>query len=360
MDTMERSIFVLALLLGMLVVCLQASRVAGETYSVNDHQIEVGLIPEKSTIMLAEPIYLAFVVRNHSEQDLQVLVGGDYRNALGRPESFTVAVTRMDGKPVTQPSAGPSMGGMFGPKRIPAKGEHTFKLFLPHWATFEEPGDYSIRVRRTLQLSRHTPGRWDMQEKITDVQVQAGAEIKVLPQDRKEMGRIIAQLGDTMLGKRPDEAEPAARSLSYIHDERVIPYFVKAFETNEYNKKSTAIQALSKFNNEQAFQAIKKALDTKGADIGNATTAEVADQSARNIRHTAAAALARSPHPQSLPLLLSLRNNPSEAIRITVLHAVGKMKPEQAIPILQEMTQDESQLVSDEAKRYLGLHSSQK
>ena len=41
---------------------------------------------------------------------------------------------------------------------------------------------------------------------------------------------------------------------------------------------------------------------------------------------------------------------------MTILHVVGKMKPEEAIPILQEMAHDEDARESGtEAKRYLGI-----
>src|SRR5215212_9890408 len=98
-----------ALLLSLLFLTSQTSRAAGKADAVNTEQIEVRLVPDKPAIMLGEPIYISFIVQNNSDQDLQVLVGGDYRNALGRPESFTVTVAREDGKHVPQPSAGQSL-----------------------------------------------------------------------------------------------------------------------------------------------------------------------------------------------------------------------------------------------------------
>ena len=98
-------------------------------------------------------------------------------------------------------------------------------------------------------------------------------------------------------------------------------------------------------------------METKGEDIGNTTDEEVANQLAENIRHAAAAALAKSPHPEAIPFLLSRRNETSEGVRITVIHVLGKMKPEEAIPILQEMVRDRNERVSKEAQRYLDLFS---
>jgi len=72
----------------------------GQTYSVNGAPIEVSLLPEKSVIMLGEQIHLSFIVRNLSGTNLQFSEGGDYRNRLGRPESYDVRAVRSDGKQV--------------------------------------------------------------------------------------------------------------------------------------------------------------------------------------------------------------------------------------------------------------------
>jgi hypothetical protein len=72
----------------------------GQTYSVNGAPIEISLLLEKSVIMLGEPIHLSFIVRNLSGTDLRFSEGGDYRNRLGRPESYDVRAMGSDGKQV--------------------------------------------------------------------------------------------------------------------------------------------------------------------------------------------------------------------------------------------------------------------
>ena len=335
------------------VLMVLAWQAHGEIYQMNGYRIETSLVPEKSTIMLGEPIYLSFLVQNHADQDLQVLVGGDYRNALGRPESFTVTVVRADGKRVPQPDAGPSFGGICGPQRLPASGTYLFKLFLPHWATFQEVGCYTVTAKRTLQLSKYKSGQWNYREQTDDVAAQASAIIEVVPLDQAKLGEIIMSLGNAMLGKEYEQAELAARTLTYIEDERTIPYFVKAFATNNYTQKFTALNALARFHSDVAFQCLQQGVITSAEEI--TTTKAVAAQLAENIRITAAQALARSPHPEAIPLLLSRRNDACEGVRITVLHVLGKMAPETAIPILKEMLQDNSKLVRDEAKRYFDI-----
>lgn len=349
--------YVLVLLLILPICVTQTPQVTCESYTVDGYEIRTRLVPDQTTIMLGEPIYVSFIVDNHSNQDLRVLEGGDYRNRLGRPESFTVTVQGEDNRHVPQPDAGPGHGGLLGPRRIPAMGNYTFRLFLPNWATFQEVGNYTIVASRILALSKYTSEEWDCREKTTDVQTEASTQIQVVPLDEVKMGKLIEHLGSAILNENDNES---TRALKYIQDERVIPYFIKALETDSYSKKFSALHALSKFDNESAFLGLQKGFTTKAKDIEKVATEELAVQLVDNIHHTAAIALAESPHPGAIPYLLSKRHHPSESVRITILHVLGKMQPENAIPILQEMTHDKSRIVSAEAKRYLKLLSLRK
>ena len=321
----------------------QTSQVTCETYTVYGYEIQTRLVPDKTTVMLGEPIYVSFIVENHSEQDLDVLVGGDYRNRLGRPESFSVTVQGEDKRHVPQPDAGPGMGGLLGPEQIPAGGNYAFRLFLPNWTTFQEVGNYTMAASRILSLRKHTSELWNLLEVGPQVQAEASTKIRVVPLDEVKMGNIIDRLGGAMFSKYINEREEATRALDYIQDERVIPYFVRASETNRYGLKFNSLHALSKFDSESAFVALRNGLETEGEDI--------------NIYLSAAGALAMSPYPDAIPYLLSKREHPCEGVRMTILHALGEMKPDEAIPILQEMTHDKSESVSAEAKRYLELLS---
>src|SRR5215475_6877058 len=97
----------------------------GQTYSVNGAPIEVSLLPEKSVIMLGEPIHLSFIVRNLSGTDLYFREGGDYRNRLGRPESYDVRAVRSDGRQVPKPEVLSAMGGLSGYEEVPARAAAT-------------------------------------------------------------------------------------------------------------------------------------------------------------------------------------------------------------------------------------------
>jgi hypothetical protein len=345
----------LILFLGAIVLLSTVLPVSAEVYQVNQSLLEVTLLAEKPTIMLGEPAYLSFLVKNQSKLDLQVLVGGDYRNALGRPDSFAVTITDENGRLVSQPDAGPALGGIVGPQKIPASGSYTFKLFLPDWAIFKKIGTYSIVAKRTLKISKYAAKDWD-KDQSAGIQAQASTKIRIVPLNNDAMGTILATLGHTMLSARYDESEIATKRLMAIQDKRVIPYFVKAFATRDYSKKYAALGALAPFNDDAALDVLRQGMEAKGAEMGEEPlTPAVANSLAENIRTAAAQDLARSPHPGAIPFLLSKRTDPSEGVRITVLHALGKMKPKVALPILQEMVRDKNKRVRDEADRYIKL-----
>jgi len=145
-------------------------------------------------------------------------------------------------------------------------------LFLPDWATIDRPGTYSI-----------------------------------VAQDKEKMGALIQDLGDRIIKERGMEPDSPLKYLSTINDERAIPYLVKALGTDDSGLRHQALSALAKFNNETAFQALKKGMGTTGDEIGNATTPKIANQLADNLRLAAANALSISPYPEAKPFLISRR-----------------------------------------------------
>src|SRR5262249_8320894 len=52
--------------------------------------IRVSLVPDQTEIMVGEPVYLSFTVRNLTWSSMRTIQGGDYRNKFGRPESYSV------------------------------------------------------------------------------------------------------------------------------------------------------------------------------------------------------------------------------------------------------------------------------
>ena len=332
----------------------------GQGFKVGNADLEASLLPDKPEIMVGEPVYLSFQVQNRSDQDLQTIQGDGYQNGVGRPETYKVTVMDGKGKALPVIDVGPSMGHVTGPRKVPAKELWVRRLFLPHWVKVTAAGDYTITCKTTLKISPHTPGRWDGNEKTTDVDVEVQAKLRAVPYDSQKMGKIIEHLGNAMLGEHWDVSEQATRSLSDIEDDRVIPFFNKAMATRDYSLKFSALDALAKFKSDEALAGLKKGMTTQAPDIGSATTEVVAAQLAVNIRQAAAIALSRNPHPDAKRLLLSMWEDPDYGVRVDVLHALGKMDTPESLEMLQKMSKDADKIVRDEALRYLKLRMEKK
>jgi hypothetical protein len=326
----------------LLTACLIAAcaPVSAQTFVTKDGGvIEVSLKPDKKVIMLGETTYLSYEVKNFSEHDLCMSVGGDYRNEFGRPDSFKVTVVRDDGKPVPQPEVKLSMGGLVGCARIPAHGSHVIKLFLPHWATFESTGTYSIRVERGLALTKYSAK--DSTKFTSDV----STKIEIVPTDEKSLGEVIDSLGKVMLDPEHPESEQATAALNFIDDKRAIKFFVQALEkfsqaadhTREHDRIRPVASALSKFNDDDALAAIEKLMDSRNQET----------------RRDIASALGRSKHPQAIELLLKMRTDNYWGVRLEIAFALGMIETSRSNSLLREMLEDESEYVRNAAKHYL-------
>ncbi len=108
--------------------------------------------PEKKKVTLGEPLTLTFFVKNATNEPRGLELGGDYRNRLGRPESFEVTVINNAAKPMPVPDAGPTKGGISSNVLLKPDGETKVELKLSDWATITQPGNYRVFVKRTLKL----------------------------------------------------------------------------------------------------------------------------------------------------------------------------------------------------------------
>lgn len=320
-------------------------------YRAGAWNLDVSVAPDQPAVMLGEPAWLSFTVKNLSDENLQILVGGDYNNELGRPSSFQIKTTRSDGRWVSQPDVGLTEGGFVRAENLPAHGSYVFRLFLPHWATITETGTYTIACHRTLQLIR--AGADFRQQPTTDVVTDARTTLIVQPRDAEQMGRLITALGEAVLraeGSKPGDESVIA--LSWIDDARVVPWFRRAFAIRSYALKFIAVQVLARFATDEALEGLQEATRARAADF-DTEAGDNAKELATKIRVAAIGALSRSKHSRAREVLVAQRRDEEAAVRLAVLRAIASSSSAEAIPLVQEMTRDPSAGVSDEAKRYL-------
>ena len=316
-----------------LVLPLSMNTVYKEALELTD-KVSASLRFPKSEIMVGEPIYFEYVVRNDSDTDLWIEVGGDYRNSTGRPDSFTMQAVRNDGdkeKTVYEIPNGGNMGGISSGKQIAANGgEYVFELFLPHWLILKEPGEYRIDAARHLQpLLENSFILGRSLERIISTPYTiyvASGTLTVKPFDHDAFGKLIDDWGERATVAVPEDIDYRERDkmfgertkarthLANIDDKRTIPWLI---ETDQF-------RALAKFDDDAALAAIAKDIDSPDDTKS----------------HSAAANLSRSKHPEAINILLRHHNHPNYRVRLTAVQAARRMDRETALAMLREHFDD--------------------
>ena len=310
-----------------------------------DVPVEIRLTPDKNTIMVGEPLFLAFAVTNLSGEKLCLGVGGDYRNRFGRPDSFQVAVKSEDGKQLPKIDV-LNMGGFVGCEPIEPGATYSVRLFLPHWATIERAGGYRVNATRHMSFSNYQPGE-SRRPKYTMV-ADVNAEITVVPADENKMGGVINSLGSIMLDASDPRALESTTALVSIHDKRTISYFAEAvrnfrefefgdFPNGAYIIAARAIAALATYDDDRAIEALRGAMNSPSEET----------------RSNVAYALADSPHKSAVTLLLKMQDDHYWAVRFKVAQRLKDVKTKEARATLQKLLQGGVEHVRNAAKESL-------
>lgn len=340
----------IALLLPFALLAMPLAAGAAGPKPIRQPGLQAQLVLEKPRILLGEPIYLRFVVKNPTPVAWQTAEGGNQRNRLGRFDDYNIVLRDAAGRALPVRSSAPSFGGIGWAPKIPARGRYERELFLPNWVRFKKGGVYTVTSTRHYRVRKYAKDRWfgENGQKIT---LTARARLKVLPASKAKLGALIDALGRAMLGR--SGRDRALRKLGTIRDARVIRWYVRALSRRRYELKLAAIIALGRFDSDAALAALKTATKVTAADFTGATTVKVAAGLADNVRVAVAQSLASSKHKGAFAALWAMRKDPYASVRLTVLHALSKRPGAETVRRLESMTKDPAQLVRDEAQRYL-------
>lgn len=322
--------------------------------SMPEKILRATLVPHVTQIMVGEPAYVTHRLFNNGETPLQFREGGNQRNRLGRFDDYNLQIIREDGTALPAVDSSPNFGGMSWIPTVSDAESFSHELFLPNWVEFLEPGIYTIHSERTYATRPAADDSWpgDVGAKL---QVSAQTQIKVIATDNKAMGDLIAKLGREMFSNgESDSRTQAWTKMGAIADPRVIPHYQKAIATRQYDLIFSGLIALSNFNDDTALKSIESAIKLRGPDlVGDFARPELAESSATNIRNGVANSLSTSPHPRAFALLLTMSTDSSDSVRLSVLHAIARKRPKDARKRITAFTKDTSEMVRNEAKRYL-------
>ena len=351
----------------ILLLLALAAQAAAPTHGsganpVGPRDVRATLVPEKASVFLGEPISAELVVKNLSAGPLSIENTQDLDLAQFIASQKTIQLAAVDEKGDAapppawrRPSEGWMGGSSFGGRQIPPGGSTRLRFDIAPLVAFAHPGTYTLTA--TAALLFYGEGRsW------TRVPVKAAATLEVLPPDAERMGRLIDELEkksttgrfarvDEEARQEEDAQSEAERKLSYVTDERVIPFYrLRMRHAERGDGIADALAALSKFRGNDALDSLKDGLEI--TEFVNPYSHKPDAGELERIHMEAARSLLYSPHPGAIPLLLANRDHPDPQVRCIVIEALGsgKVPPAQAIPILRHMAKDKVGFVADRAK----------
>ena len=280
----------------------------------------VDYIPERTEIVLGEPLYVTFSVTNKGFRPFYLETGGDFRMAI-RPGRFSFKAVDSSGVAAkdSYPDAHNYGGPLFFPE-IKPHSTYSEKLFLPLWIKFDHSGRYRVHAERSLQL--YTSPNPLRPAAVTN----SGTfdfYVTVLPANSNLLGKRIQQLGEQT--KIPEPAYNAAWALAYIDDDRVIPYLVYCVETYKGDALYPAIEGLGRHPSAESARALIKLLDNPNYYYG---------------QHEVISALAKMKSSEAKGVLRESLNSPSAFTRSAVAKFLGQMSDRDSINSMKEHLKD--------------------
>lgn len=306
--------------------------------TIKGWRLEMLLVPERTTFMAGEPIYLSFKVHNHSVEYLQIYDGGDTRNRLDRPNAYRVRVRPVGGTALPLRDAGPTLGGSAYARRILPDDGFSKELFLPNWVHLTRPGRYEILCTRVLHVDKRNKKKHRPKKGEKGVTVTARTLVTVTAATPALMGKLIKELAEIMMRGNSSSIRKSARALSAIRDPSIVPYFVKAMRKNLYSAHVIGAQVFGRFTTDAALAGLR--LCSK-----HRTT---------YVRRACAKSLAGSKHPKAWGMLMQMADDRDKQVRLTVVHALAK-KPcvPKYMKQIQKMATSDVTTVKKVAKGYL-------
>ena len=323
-----------------------------ETPSLEGFDLDVSFTPDKTELLVGEPLWVTFSATNNSPAPVGFPIGGDYR-ATGRPERFHITAADANGQAVPDPITHSGMGGGIGTTRRLARGErYTERLLVNRWCALDAPGTYTVKCTRTLNLVTGTEDDSRLPEEAlpalpveTEIPVtlsaadaalgklvresvnrlQGGADLDEQFEAWARMKNRVALPAVVELARRPGEHQRSAiQWLSLYGAADAVDVLLEDMQALDAAVRATALQYLGELAPDRAVEFALRALE--------APTVEE--------RRVAVSFCEFRRPPECLPTLLKMADDPDVSVRQRLVSALGEYEDERAVPVLMRLLQD--------------------
>lgn len=300
------------------------------------------------TIMIGQPMFFKYQVRNNGKRPLEIYYDsqGRYWNDIGRDETFEIdcydeQAQLLEDRIATE-NLVISCSKFVGFKKVEPADRLEYVHWLEDWVTINEPGTYYVEGHKEIVVKKR--------KKRRARELTCGRSFVVVPFDSLRLEQHLAHLWKVITNPRT-ASRYEQEALARIQSERAIPYLQMLIDSSgDYSKTVNGIKGLSKFTaNRVAFRSIAKILDYDSSLLPVSPERALPESLMGNIRLFAFSGIAAFPDTLSTPFIRQLEDHPDSQIRMKVLQHFFSRAPQAARPMVERRLNDESERVRKEA-----------
>jgi hypothetical protein len=196
-------------------------------------EIQAGFVPESTRILEGEPLFINFVVRNHGQEALAFMLGGDSRGSVRHNRFLIVARVGVYDSPLPDPYDYTHMGGLIQNVRLEPGQAYTQPLLLQHWVSLsglggrlgrrmvrpdgkavqETEADVTVVAATTLEPLQPRPANG---KERFPVPIASPFTITVVQGDAAAMAAVVERFATQAHGKDERERRKAWFALGYM------------------------------------------------------------------------------------------------------------------------------------------------
>src|SRR5262245_5704942 len=284
-------------------------------------QVLAGFTPEKTEIVLGEPLSVTFSIKNIGKKEFGYWFGGDYRGT-GRHEKIRVRVTDAEGNLLRDPKARPDgtvldLGGKSWVTTV-KPGETSKREFVAtDYRTIDKPGEYTVRCAFGIERGGPDLERIDETPIFT---VETTFPLKVLPRTEANVSRVLGEYIKRARQGTGDTLRQAVAVAASFGGERAVADLATLAAEGDAEHRIAALAGLGRFTTTAAVGAALKA--QRDADVG--------------VRIAAAEALGSMKMPAAVEGLLERLKVETPKVVVALLPALGRTDSPRALSPLVE------------------------
>ncbi len=327
--------------------------------SVDGIKLKGGFSLPKQNYFVGEPIEAIFTVTNNGDTSVDFPTGGDY-GGTGRHDRYFIRAVDEQGKEVPDPVPRTGMGGGLGSAaRIEPGNSYTENLLVNQWCAFSKPGKYRVTFKRILNVIRSDQRGSDFYMKpessLAAVPIETSLDM-ALEDNPSAQSNYIASLVSMLLknGQTSNSVSDQLKTLAQARTPAAFPEIVRLLDGNP-EVQLQAVEWLSYYGNDQASSVLVEHAPTLAPWAREPALRTLSQWSVPGVEPLVAPALrdkdnelrantvlicSNKWYGSSVPILLTMGNDPDPLVRRYLGAALGACGDKQAIPVLLKLLHD--------------------